>query len=451
MLVYSGKRTAWRKDMINGKKRCCLFAVCFAVFLLAGCRPDNAELSADDPRMKKIVVWGWDNTPEYLSEFVHFKRDHGMDIEIVTTQNSDVAPKLQATLAGGGELPDIAWIEATQRGNLLDMDIWEDISAPPYNVDKNQVLDYLVSLETTPSGKWVGPECPSVAGMAYKRDLAKQYFGTDDPLELEKLFPTWDAFVQAGIEVQKKSNGKVFMLATLNDAMMFFRGQTSEPFVVENKVNLKASATPIVEKLIQFKENRICDRIDAGSPGENASYTTDEHIFYPCANWSVVYVIKMNDRNSMGRWGFMLPPEGPFPWGGTVMGVPSKAINKKGAVTFITWNFLTETGATLERDIMGNFQPWKPLYFEYQGEYFPDFYSNPDPYFAGQNVLKDFADRVLPNIGKVRSPNKYDQDISDVFTAILSTINASDGNLSTDVLVERMIDDLVNRRSSLSR
>ncbi|MDR1506326.1 MAG: ABC transporter substrate-binding protein [Treponema sp.] len=416
------------------------------VLMISCNRKAGQTVLEDDPRMKKLVVWGWSNSPEYKSEFVYFKEDTGMDIEIVVTASEDVAPKLQTTLAGGGELPDIAWIESSFRGNLLAMDIWEDISAPPYSVDKSQVLDYLVPLETTPSGKWVGPECPSVAGMAYKRPLAKEYFGTDDPYELEKLFPTWDAFVQAGIEVQRKSNGKVFMMATLNDAATFLWGQTSEPFVIGDKVNLEKAATPVIERLIQFKKNRIVDQIDAGSPGENASYTTDEHIFYPCANWSVVYVIKMNDRNSMGRWGFMLPPDGPFPWGGTVMGVPTRAINKKGAVTFITWNFLTEKGAALERDIMGNFQPWKPLYYEME-----NFYSSSDPYFAGQDVLKDISDRVLPNIGKVRIPTRYDQDVNQVTGVAVRSINASNGNVDTGEVVDRMIDDLVNRRSSLSR
>ena len=77
-------------------------------------------------------------------------------------------------------MPDIAWLEATYRGKLLSLDIWEDIT-------KNHIILIPVRLwisdplETSESGIYVGPECPSVAGLAYKRELDERNFmGTDE-------------------------------------------------------------------------------------------------------------------------------------------------------------------------------------------------------------------------------------------------------------------------------
>ena len=394
----------------------------------------------------EINIWGWDNSDRRAEMHGHFKNDTGISINITIVTAADMTQKLQTTMAAGGEMPDIAWCEATYRGKLLSLDIWEDYTVPPYNFNKNNVLDYLIPLETSEVGKWVGPECPSVAGMAYKRGLAKEYFGTDDPIELEKFLPDWPSFIKAGQQVQQKSGGKVFMMATLGSAANILRGQSSEPFINKDKLNLEKSMQPILERLLEFKRSNICDIIDAGTAEEGASYATNEHIFYPCANWSVVYTIRANDRNGQGRWGFMVPPEGAFPWGGTVMGIPKRAKNKVDAAEYIKYFFGSEVGAKHQRDYMGNFSPFKPLYQQ------PTFYSAKDDYFAGQDVLQAIAQRILPAIKGVRPPSKYDQDLADVLNSAITKINASTGtSVTAATLIAEMKDDLINKQPTITR
>jgi multiple sugar transport system substrate-binding protein len=308
------------------------------------------------------------------------------------------------------------------------------------------VLDWIIPLETAADGAYVSPESPSVAGMAFKRDLAKQYFGTDDPLELEKLFPDWDAFKDAGAEVYRKSGGKVFMMTSLGAVFQIMKGQTSTPFVIGRKLNLEASMKPLLEQVIDFKKKNVVDIIDFDSPEEGASYSKNEHIFYPCATWSVVYTIQTQDKDGLNRWGFMLPPGGPFPWGGTVYGVTKSAKNKAAAVEYLKYYFGSERGATLQRDIYGNFTPYKPVYQNV------DFYTYKNPYFRDQDVLKDIAQRVMPNVKDVRVPNEFDQDIQDVLNLYIKTINASTGgNINADQLITRMKDDLVNKNPELQK
>jgi multiple sugar transport system substrate-binding protein len=281
--------------------------------------------------------------------------------------------------------------------------------------------------------------------MAFKRDLAKQYFGTDDPAELEKLFPTWDAFKKAGLDVQQKSGGKVFMMSSLGMVLQIMKGQSTTPFFVNgNKLNLETSMQPILEQLIDFKKNKVTDILDSDSPEEGASYATNEHIFYPCANWSLVYSIRSNDRNGQGRWGFMLPPGGPFPWGGTVMAVPKKAVHKDTATTYIRYFFGSEQGAIHQRDFMGNFSPFKPLYQN------PDFYSAEDEYFRGQNVQQVISQHVLPNIKGVRPPSRYDQDVNDEFNLAIKSINAG-SNVTAVALIAGIKDDLINKNPEITQ
>ena len=395
---------------------------------------------------REITIWCWDTSENNQNMYAEFTRDTGIKVNLVAVESKDMTQKLQTTLASGGEMPDIAWLEATYRGKLLSLDIWEDITQDPYNFDTSQIMNYLIPLETSESGTYVGPECPSVAGMAYKRDLAKEYLGTDDPDELEEMLSDWDTFIEKGKEVAEKSNGQVFMMSSLGAAGQIMKGQSTEPFVIDDKLNLDESMRPILEKLVEMKQDGIIDVLDFNSPEEGASYASDEDIFYPCASWSLEFTIKANDKDGSGRWGFMLPPGGPFPWGGTVSAVPKEAKNKEEAVEFLKYFNLTDKGGELNRDYVGNFTAYKP---SYENE---DFYTNPDEFFAGQDVQKIIAQDVLPNIKGVRAPSKYDQDLDDVYNLALKTINASgDGDVSVDDLIASMEDELMVKQPELTK
>lgn len=428
----------------------CLLSFTLGLSSLVGCgaaegSEENVQKGGGETeKEREITIWCWDTSENNQNMYAEFTKDTGIKVNLVAVESKDMTQKLQTTLASGGDMPDIAWLEATYRGKLLSLDIWEDITKEPYNFDTSQIVDYLLPLETTEDGVYVGPECPSVAGMAYKRELAKEYLGTDDPEELEAMLSDWDAFIEKGKEVKEKSGGKVFMMSSLGAAGQIMKGQSTEPFVIDDTLNLDASMRPILERLVEMKQAGIIDVLDFNSAEEGASYSGDEDIFYPCASWSLEFTIKSNDKDGSGRWGFMLPPGGPFPWGGTVSGVPKAAKNKEEAVEFLKYFWLTDKGGELNRDYVGNFTSYKPSYDD------PDFYSSPDEFFGGQDVLKIIAQEVLSNIKGVREPSKYDQDIDDVYNLALKTINASeDGNVSVDELLESMKQELMTKQPDL--
>lgn len=425
-----------------------------AISTLAGCASsggeektaeDKGEASASEGQ-QEITIWCWDTSDNGKKMNEGFTEATGIKVNMVAVESKDMTQKLQTTLASGGEMPDIAWLEATFRGKLLSLDIWEDITKEPYNFDTNQVLDYLIPLETAESGQYIGPECPSVAGMAYKRELAKEYLGTDDPKELEAMLSDWDSFIEKGKEVKEKSDGKIFMMSSLGAMGQILKGQSTEPFVDGDKLNLDTSMKPILEKLLEAKQAGIIDVLDFSSAEEGASYANDVDIFYPCANWSVEFTIKPNDKDGLDRWGFMLPPGGPFPWGGTVMGVPKQAKNKEAAAEYVKFMFGSEEGAILQRDCKGNFSPYKGVYEK------EDFYTKEDEYFAGQDVQKAIAQDVLPNIEGVREPSKYDQDIDDAYNLALKSINADvEGELTAEELIDSMEGELLNKQPQLNK
>ena len=393
-----------------------------------------------------INIWCWDSSESRAKMHQEFTDETGIKVQLTSVLSGDMAQKLQTTMAANGDMPDIAWCEATYRGALLNLGIWEDITKAPYNFDKSLVLDYLINLETALDGQYIGPECPSVAGLAYKRGLAKQYFGTDDPEKLESIFKTWDDFITKGKEVQQKSDGKVFLFSSLGALGIILKGQDDAPFVVGREITFADSMKPILTQLAQFSSAGVIDVLDYDSAEEGASYADDLHIFYPCANWSVEFTIKTNDTNGKGRWGFMLPPGGGFAMGGTVMAVPKKAKNKTDAVAYIKYFFQDERGAKLQLKYKGNFSPYRPLYTSDK-----PFYSKEEEWFAGQDVMAAIQTRVLPSIKSVRKPVPYDQNINDVYNLACKSINAAKGKIKIDDLLDTMADELTTNNPDLKR
>ena len=274
-----------------------------------------------------LVQWGWD---EAVAEAMKTKFNKVYpNVKFEYTAVQDYLTKVQTTVASGGELPDILWAEMGSRGKMFDMDIWENLEAEPYNLDRSILLDYIIPLESNAAGQIIAIDNSiSPAAMAYKRDLAKEYFGTDDPKALSEILSDWNTFIEKGKEVLQKSGGKVFMLPSIGDAFQILDGQSSTPTMDGDSINITGRIKGTLDIIEQMRDAGILNKMDMWSPAWNASFADKNNIFFACANWSPQYQIKANDTNGEGNWGIMIPPEGPFSWGGTAFGISKQSKNK---------------------------------------------------------------------------------------------------------------------------
>ena len=74
--------------------------------------------------------------------FDAFAEDTGYngEMEYVTIQQTEAFQKLQTTISAGLDLPDAISSEIGQRGTMMSLGIWEDLSAEPYNFDESLFL-----------------------------------------------------------------------------------------------------------------------------------------------------------------------------------------------------------------------------------------------------------------------------------------------------------------------
>ncbi len=394
----------------------------------------------------EVVMWGWDES-EILKG--HLAKVYpNVSINYITIAQADLPQKIQTTLVSGSQMPDVIQLEATTRGKMYSLNCWENLSGAPYNVDKNLFTIDQIPVSVDENGNLLGLPMGAVpSAMAYKRSLTKEYFGTDDPQELSKMFSTWNDYIQKGKEVNTKSNGTVKMFAGLSDLYNVLAGQTIIPFTEGNKLNIKNSLTPIFNQLVEFKKANIVDTLEEGSPALMASYGKSNHIFYPCAQWSPRWILKPNDSR-VGEWGLMELAGGAVNWGGGVYSIPQKAANKEAAFAVIKWLTMNPESAVPRRDELEVFTAIRSVYDD------PNFYSRTDEFFGGQDIDKLFAYTIIPKMNEtnVRPLNKYDVEVKDAVSSALKTINASkDGNVDVNALITQVENDLLSRSTELTR
>jgi multiple sugar transport system substrate-binding protein len=421
------------------KRLVSLISIMLFMSILTAClgstNVDNNASSENDGEKSTdkgtITMWGWDaNYIEVVSkEFNKVYPD--IKIELTNVGAEDYLQKVQTTMASGGELPDILWGERNFRGKIFEFDIWENLEKEPYNFDKSKVFDYLEPLTSNAKGETIALEQSLTPGaIAYRRDLAKQYFGTDDPKELEALFPTLDAMIEKGKEVKEKSNGEVYMFASLGELNEIFTAQSQNPLMDGDVVDVTGKMKGVIENVTKVRDAGIVDKLELWSPQWNASFADGKHIFFPAANWAPQYVIKPNDKDGEGRWGLMKPPGEMYSWGGTVFGISKTSENKELAWKFMNWLLLTKEGADASK-LVNFYVPLKEVYED------PKFVSSEDPFFANQDVGKFWMEEIVPEIDvPVLSAN--DAVVKDSTNLVLNLLN-SDHSVDADEALEKLI------------
>ncbi|WP_141502319.1 ABC transporter substrate-binding protein [Paenibacillus luteus] len=427
------------------------WVACLALSLMvviAGCGSNDANHGTASENGKnqdapvKLTAWGWDKA-WFDASLVEFNKVHpNISIDFVEVSAGDYLKKVQTSIASGSELPDILWAEEAFRGAMYELNVLEDISSEPYNFDSSKLLDFELPLLTNSKGELVGLEQSGSPGaLAYKRDLAKQFFGTDDPQELAALFPDWNAFIEKGKEVVQESGGKTYMLGSLMDAYTILSKQGTTAVVDGTTVNREV-VLELFKRLQVMRDSQTEGKLGMWSPTWNASYSQDNVIFYPAANWSPQFVIKPNDKSSNGRWGLMVPPEGGYPYGGTTIGIWKDSKNKDAAWTYMNWLLASDEGAEANFKVSNYILPLKSFF-----EDTSKLSSGPDEFFGGQDLGSFWVEEVFPSM-KAKQVTKYDQDIYSASELVLETM-AQDPNFNAEEALMRWEKQLKKNHSEL--
>lgn len=374
-----------KKRLISTMMAAAMVATAFVVPVTA---------NAEEP--VTITYWGWDSNYAWPMMEKYEELHPEVHFEPTAVEWGDMLTKAQQALASGSDLPTIIPMDNALIESWKAMDILEDITN--YGFDSSKFVTSSVEKCINSDGKLVGMfTSVNPSGIAYKRDLAKEYFGTDDPEELQEMFSTYDDYVEKGAEVAEKSGGSVYLFHSAQAVAewMYFASEVATQ--TDNTLNYTEKMSDVMSKVIALRDAGALDTYQNGTPEANATYAGSNHIFYPCPDWAITYYVETNDPDGSGNWGIIKAPVS-YSHGGTALGISASATDeqKQAAYDFIMWCIASEEGATYGRDIAGFITTYTDFTYD------PEFTRRADEdFFGGEDISTLFYTEIASEMAIV--------------------------------------------------
>lgn len=323
----------------------------------------DASVTGNKDASEKLVIW---TLSEDLKSFAeHYCEEHkDVQIETVIIQPADYPTKLQNAMRGGQTEPDIIVGEPQMLGNFYEAGYFEDLNQAPYNAQDyaDQVVDYVWQAGQDENGIQRALSYQiTPAGIFYRRDIAKEVFGTDNPDEVGKLFADYDAIRETG-EKLKAAGYKIF---ASDGETMYWAGD--EAWVVDGKLNLSQSRLDYMDLCVDLYQNDMTAYVASWSTtwynamaGEIPVIDADTNVWddasveeaakesgkttqvfaYGLPTWGTL-VLRDSVGELSGQWGVCAGPGYAF-GGGTFVGISALSERKELAWDFIKYCTLNE-------------------------------------------------------------------------------------------------------------
>ena len=382
ILVYlSSLVSGPKKEGVILKKTILVLIVGLLFVFLIGCSHDNDKINVEDVSIpsnetesdeetsgklppnhsddKVIRVWSdIGESTDIFNKFIEMHPDFDYTIEIIDllALHFPSDPALYDTLVNDSklynfEVPDIYPSEVSYAAKYTKGEASQyAIDYKELGIDVDTLLEeasipqYFIDLGTNPEGQLVGLGYHNTAGaFIYRRSIAKDVWGTDDPLLIqEKIGPGWEKFFEAAEDLRRKGYG---ICSGTDDVWRSVKNEANQPWIVDDSLYIdpkREEYIDIAKKLIesdytnntlQWSDEWYLDMIGEG----------EKEVFgFLGPAWLINYVLEPNcggeaiGEGTYGDWAICDPPVGSF-WGGSVVMAHKDTKHKEAVGEIIQW------------------------------------------------------------------------------------------------------------------
>jgi maltose-binding protein MalE len=309
----------------------------------------------------------------------------GAKVDLQIVPNEQYLNKLKPLLKTGKNVPDIFVGEAGFVKEVVNLGQSEDLSKAPYNASTKDMYAYAAQMGTDNKGVLRALTWQTTpGGMMYRRSLAKQYLGSDDPAVVQKSFATWDKYLETGKMLADKG---ISLLGGAGDlGNVFFAGKKAPYFDKNEKYTLDPIIKTYFEVAKKVRDGGMDAKLGAWSApwmeGMNTKPGEAKIFSYLWPTWGLFFVMN-GQKNSIGDWAVCQVPTGWY-WGGTWMNIYKNSPNKELAWAFI--KLMTQDKAYIEKYAVrtGDFTSDKTVVAKIKGTF-------KNEVLGGQNHYEFFA------------------------------------------------------------
>lgn len=383
-------------------KRFILIGLCVVLAgMLLGCPGGKQD---DGP----VTLELWSFTNELERPIAYFQERHpNITINYTIVPHEDYPTKLKPTLKSGEGAPDIFTGEAAFIVDFMNAGYYDNLEQDPYNVDANKLIGYTVDIGRNAQGQICALSWQATPGaIFYRRSMAKEYLGSDDPDVVATYFTSWEKMIQTGEMIKQKSGGTVYLFPGIGDLQNMIMAQRSNPWVVDGKLVIDPAMVAFFDIAKQFKDKGLEAQIGQWSPAWFDAMKAESNVFmFLMPTWGLHYVLKPNAPDSSGDWGMCASPFAWY-WGGTWLGVYKNSEHKEQAWEFVKMMTLDdefgEWWAKETGDFLSNTNVVDAIVDDFS-----------EPYLGGQNHYQYFYEAAMKIDGSLFSA--YDADVNGMF------------------------------------
>ncbi len=418
----------------------------------AGATPAGGDAAATGDG-KSLNIWSFTNEGQ---TFATAYQEANPDVEVTYTMipmtSGEYQQKLQQTLANGTDVPDVVFLEESFVRQYVESPYLADLDDLLPQAEAAGTFQFTIDQGTSPDGKVKAFSYQAAPGAVfYRRSLAKEYFGTDDPEKIQALMSDMKGYTDMAAVVKEKSGGNTYMVSSTGDFKKGFVSNREQPWVVDNKLVIDPKVQELFEASKLFRENgyeaQSTQWTDSWFSGMNDTLVGSDgqkkQVFtYWLPTWGLPYTLMPNAKtdttDTSGDWGIVRGPL-EYSWGGTWMGSPVGAKNPELAKDFIAFANLNEDTLT----------KWATGY--YTNEYLKginpevgDLFQGPGDFVSSKNVV----DKISPEFDKAETSAFVGGQNNYTFFGEVAPNLSLDKSQGTDDIIDRTIQDPLDAYAS---
>lgn len=327
----------------------------------AGDAPSGDAPAGDAPTGPRVLkVWSFTN--EIRTMAIAFEgANPGVEVDVQYTMipmtDGEYQTKLKASL-GTADAPDVIALEAAFVKEYVEADFLANL---------NDLLPLSEELKTFPAVVQVGTHDGVTKAFSYqatpgaffyRRSIAQECLGTDDPDEVQAMVSDIDGFLEVAAKIKECGTGDYYTVGTPGEMFNPFLANRSQPWVVDGALVID----PMVEEYVDFAklmrdegyESQASQWTEGWFAGMNdtlvdANGTPKKVFCYFLPTWGLPYVLIPNstsdNTDTGGDWAMINGPLA-YQWGGTWVGAMKDSPNLDLAKEFVAFVALNEENLT---------------------------------------------------------------------------------------------------------
>lgn len=422
---------------------------------------EETEPAAPEGKVLRIYCWNEEFQDRY-NDYYADKLPEGIEVEWVITPNDDNAyqDKLDQDLlnqdsAADDEKIDIFLVEADYALKYVNTDYTLDVIGDIglTEADTADMYQYTKDIVTDENGLLKGTTWQATPGLfAYRRSIAKEVLGTDDPAEVQAALADWDKFD----DVAKQANDKGFkMLSGYDDSYRTFSNNVSAPWVDGTKIVIDDNLMRWVDQTKEYTDKAYNNKTSLWAPEWSADQGPEGKVFgFFYSTWGINFTLLGNSLETStddggkaevgnGVFGDYAVCQGPesYYWGGTWI-CAAKGTDNAGTIKDIMLTL------TADKDTMKQITLDTEDYTNNQTAMSEIANSDYESAFlGGQNHIALFAE-AAPLID-MSNISIYDQGLNEGFQGAFK--DYFDGNATKEEALDNFYTDAIEKYPELTQ